>query len=119
MSFKDDEERRAYFREYNKGWYQRHKERLLEKPPIPYGYIFYFGSRKRIQIHFTPTLRAKTLAAIKLAFQVATLDTPPPPLEGKIAARCRDCSLLSLCLPDEVRLLTDKKGGSLAYTLPD
>lgn len=31
MAFKDDEERRAYFREYNKGWYQRHKERLLEK----------------------------------------------------------------------------------------
>ena len=95
------------------------EERLPEKYPIPYGYIFYFGSRKRIQIHFTPTLRTKTLAAIKLAFQVATLDTPPPPLEGKIAARCRDCSLLSLCLPDEVRLLTDKKGGSLAYTLPD
>src|SRR6266699_4670809 len=89
------------------------EERQPEKPPIPYGYIFYFGSRKRIQIHFTPTLRAKTLAAIKLAFQVATLDTPPLPLEGKIAARCRDCSLLSLCLPDEVRLLTDKKGGSL------
>ncbi len=31
MAFKDGEERRAYFREYNKGWYQRHKERLLEK----------------------------------------------------------------------------------------
>jgi hypothetical protein len=29
MAFKDDEERRVYFREYNKGWYQRHKERLL------------------------------------------------------------------------------------------
>jgi transcription elongation factor Elf1 len=31
MAFQSDEERRAYFREYNKGWYQRHKERLLEK----------------------------------------------------------------------------------------
>ena|SRR5579859_5269891 len=31
MAFKDDEERRAYFREYNKGWYLRHKERLLAK----------------------------------------------------------------------------------------
>src|SRR5579859_1495760 len=31
MAFKDDEKRRAYFREYNKGWYQRHRERLLEK----------------------------------------------------------------------------------------
>lgn len=31
MAFKDEEKRRAYFREYNKGWYQRHKDRLLEK----------------------------------------------------------------------------------------
>ena len=31
MAFKDDEQRKAYFREYNKGWYQRHRERLLEK----------------------------------------------------------------------------------------
>lgn len=30
MAFKDDEERRAYFREYNKGWYQRHKDKILE-----------------------------------------------------------------------------------------
>jgi len=31
MAFKDDEERRVYFREYNKGWYQRHRERILER----------------------------------------------------------------------------------------
>jgi transcription elongation factor Elf1 len=31
MAYKDDERRKAYFREYNKGWYQRHKDRLLEK----------------------------------------------------------------------------------------
>jgi len=31
MAFQSDEERRAYFREYNTGWYQRHRERLLEK----------------------------------------------------------------------------------------
>lgn len=96
------------------------EERQPEKPPIPYGYIFYFGSRKRLQVHFTEALRAKTLAAINLAFQTALLDTPPPPLNGKIAARCRDCSLLGLCLPDEVKLLMRmKKEDSLAYTLPD
>lgn len=31
MAFKDDEKRRAYFREYNKGWYQRHKEPLKQR----------------------------------------------------------------------------------------
>jgi hypothetical protein len=41
------------------------------------------------------------------------------PLDGKMAARCRDCSLLSLCLPDEVKLLTGRKGNSFADTLSD
>jgi CRISPR-associated exonuclease Cas4 len=94
------------------------EERLPERAPIPYGYIFYFGSRKRIQVAFTPDLRAKTQAAIDLAFQIAALDTPPPPLDGKAAIRCRDCSLLPLCLPDEVKFLMNKKGASLAHTLP-
>ena len=93
------------------------EERLPDKAAIPYGYIFYFGSRKRVQVHFTEALRAKTRATIDLAFQIAALDTPSPPLDGKMAARCRDCSLLSLCLPDEVKLLTGRKGGSLADTL--
>lgn len=95
------------------------EERLPERAPIPYGYIFYFGSRKRIQVAFTPDLRAKTQAAIDLAFQIAALDTPPPPLDGKAAIRCRDCSLLPLCLPDEVKLLMNKKGASLGHPLSD
>lgn len=94
------------------------EERQPEKPPIPYGYIFYYGSRKRVQVHFTETLRARTYTAIELALQTAIQHTPPPPLDGKLAVRCRDCSLLSLCLPDEVKLLT-KKDTRNAYTLPD
>lgn len=86
------------------------EERQPEKPPIPYGYIFYFGSRKRVQIHFTPELRAKTQATIELALQISLRDTPPPPLEGKIAIRCRDCSLHPICLPEEVKLLMNRKG---------
>jgi len=95
------------------------EERLPERAPIPYGYIFYYGSRKRVQVLFTPMLRAKTQATIDLAFRAATANTPPPPLEGKLAARCRDCSLISLCLPEEVKLLTASKGGFLANALPD
>lgn len=33
----NDETRKAYYREYNKSWYQRHKERLLEKRRQHYG----------------------------------------------------------------------------------
>ncbi len=87
---------------------------------IPYGYIFYYGSRKRVQVHFTPELRAKTHAAIERALQIARLDTPPPPLDGKVAIRCRDCSLHPICMPEEVKLLKSQKGSSIdAYTLPN
>ncbi len=63
-----------------------HDERAPDKIHIPYGYIYYIG------------------------LQVAALETPPPPLSGAMAARCPNCSLLPLCLPEEVRLLQAKKG---------
>ncbi len=85
------------------------EERLPGKAPIPYGYIFYAGSR----------LRGKTRAAIELAFQVAALEKPPLPLEPPLTARCPNCSLVSLCLPDEVKLLRSRKEKALANTLPD
>ncbi len=96
------------------------EERQAGHVPIPYGYIFYYGSRKRVQVHFTPELRAKAHATIAQAFQVATLTTPPPPLDGKLASRCRDCSLHPICMPEEVKLLMNRKGASRdADTLPD
>jgi len=86
------------------------EERQPGKPLIAYGYIYYVGSRRRIKVPFTPQLRARTKAAIAQAFQVAAREIPPPPLSGKLVARCPPCSLLPLCLPDEVRLLRAKKG---------
>ena len=86
------------------------EERQPGKPLIPSGYIYYIGSRRRVQVHFTPQLRARTREAIAQALKVAALETPPAPLTGKLAARCPNCSLLPLCLPEEVRLLRSKKG---------
>ncbi len=86
------------------------EERQPGKPLIAYGYIYYVGSRRRVQVHFTQQLRASTKAAIAQAVKVAVLETPPAPLSGKMAARCPNCSLLPLCLPEEVRLLRSKKG---------
>src|SRR5436305_7041262 len=57
------------------------EERQPSDTPIPYGYIFYYGSRKRVQVHFTEALRAKTLATIELALHTSLCVTPPPPLE--------------------------------------
>jgi CRISPR-associated protein Cas4 len=78
-----------------------------DQSPLAYGYIFYFGSRRRVQVAFTDELRAKTLATIDRAVQIAMQEQPPRPLERKAAARCKDCSLQELCLPNEVlQLLT-------------
>ena len=85
------------------------EERQPGKPPIAFGYIYYVGSRRRVKVPFTQQLRARTRAAITQALQVAALETPPPPLTGTLAARCPNCSLLPLCMPEEVRLLQSRK----------
>jgi CRISPR-associated exonuclease Cas4 len=95
------------------------EERQPGRPPLPYGYIFYVASRRRVQVNFTTELRTRTKAAIARAFQVAALEKAPPPLDGKLAARCPNCSLIPLCLPNEVKLLQSKKGGLLVNGLPD
>lgn len=86
------------------------EERLPERSPIAYGYIYYVSSQRRVKVPFTPQLRARTKAAIAQAFQVAARETPPPPLTGKLAARCPPCSLLPICLPEEVKFLRAKPG---------
>src|SRR5437763_3887810 len=86
------------------------EERQPGKPLIPYGYIYYVGSRRRTQVKFTTELRNKTRATIAQALKVAALETVPPPLSGQLVVRCPPCSLLPLCLPEEVRLLQSKKG---------
>lgn len=85
------------------------EERLPDKPAIAYGYIYYVASRRRVQVPFTAQLRARTKAAIVQAFRIAARETPPAPLSGNLAARCPPCSLLPLCLPEEVKLLRSKK----------
>jgi CRISPR-associated exonuclease Cas4 len=85
------------------------EERQPGKPLIAYGYIYYVGSRRRVQVRFTQQLRASTRAAIARALQVAALEIPPPPLTGQMVARCPNCSLLPLCMPEEVRMLQSKK----------
>lgn len=85
------------------------EERRPGKPPIPYGYIYLVGSQRRVRVHFTQQLRTRTRAAITKALQVTALEVPPPPLSGELMVRCPSCSLLSLCMPEEVRLLRSKK----------
>jgi CRISPR-associated exonuclease Cas4 len=67
------------------------------------GHIFYWGNRRREEVVFTPELRARTQASIQRAFDLLEIGERPPPIQK--AAKCRDCSLEPICLPQEVRAL--------------
>jgi len=70
---------------------------------IPLGQIFYQGNRRRETVLFTAELRERTVATVARAFELLEAGVLPPPIDHK--AKCRDCSLQPICLPDEIRQL--------------
>lgn len=81
---------------------------------IPKGYIFYFGSRRREEVEFTPELRQRTVQSIARAHEIVAAHQLPPPLENY--NKCRDCSLEPACLPREVRILNSLPGTTRPHT---
>lgn len=79
---------------------------------IPSGAIFYFATRRREVVEFTPALRAEVERLAALAHAIAAAGTLPPPTDNR--AKCRDCSLQPLCLPDELRLLAAWRDDALS-----
>lgn len=70
---------------------------------IPRGSIFYVATRRRELVELTPALRAEVERLANEARRISAAGQLPPPIDNR--AKCRDCSLQPLCLPDEVRLL--------------
>lgn len=75
---------------------------------IERGYIFYFAVRRREEVVFTAELRAETERIATEAHRLAEAGLLPPPVDNP--AKCRDCSLEPLCLPDELRRLAAAPG---------
>jgi CRISPR-associated exonuclease Cas4 len=67
------------------------------------GEVFYWRSRRRVEVPFTPDLRARTEQAVARAFELLEIGQMPPPVERR--SKCHDCSLEGICLPREVLLL--------------
>jgi CRISPR-associated protein Cas1 len=67
------------------------------------GEIYFAKSKRRVQVAITDELIATTLAAVQNVRELAAKPTPPPPLVD--SPKCRGCSLVEICLPDEVNLL--------------
>jgi len=65
--------------------------------------IYFAGSRERVKVDFDEALVARTLELAEQMREVARGGLIPPPLED--SPKCPRCSLVGICLPDEVRLL--------------
>ncbi len=67
------------------------------------GVLYFVGSRERVRVEFDDDLIAQTIDAIGGLRAIAEGGETPPPLED--SPKCPRCSLVSVCLPDEVNYL--------------
>lgn len=69
--------------------------------PVTRGFQFHVGSRERVPVDFTESLRQKTRDAISRCRELEVLDSPPEPLSAELRHRCFGCSLAPVCMPEE------------------
>lgn len=67
------------------------------------GILYFQGSRERVRVIFDDELRNTTQSAINGLRLIASGGQIPPPLED--SPKCPRCSLVGICLPDEVNFL--------------
>ena len=67
------------------------------------GVIYYVSSKKRINIPFDEALIRRTVDLLTLLRSMVEKGEMPAPLED--SPKCPRCSLVGICLPDEVNLL--------------
>ena len=67
------------------------------------GVLYFVASRERVRVVFDDELIATTERAVEGLRNVAQGGTIPPPLED--SPKCPRCSLVSICLPDEINHL--------------
>ncbi len=70
---------------------------------VDHAEVYFAESRTRHRIEMPETLVARTLGEIEGLLSTARRDGPPPPLVN--SPKCPRCSLVGICLPDEVNAL--------------
>lgn len=63
---------------------------------VPAGALFYKASRRRLEVAFTPELRAEVERIVAEVRRLLEQDQLPPPVAD---ARCPNCSLIDTCMP--------------------
>lgn len=71
-------------------------EEMLNRP-VPEGALYWYGSRKRVNVIFDEVLRRQTLEVIEKIRVLLESGIVPPPVDDK---RCDNCSLRASCLPE-------------------
>lgn len=68
--------------------------------------FYYAESRERVEVPVDDELVSFTRSSVRQMQQDLTSSVPPPPLVA--SPKCADCSLCSICLPDETLLLQNR-----------
>jgi CRISP-associated protein Cas1 len=71
------------------------------------GVLYYVASKERVRVRFTHQLVARTRELLAEMRRTLAAGALPPPLED--SPKCPRCSLVAICLPEEVRFLA--RGG--------
>lgn len=69
------------------------------------GYMFFKGSRTKVRYTFDDLLIERTIDAIRSIREMAAGEEIPEPLVD--SPKCPGCSLVTICLPDETRVMHD------------
>ncbi len=77
------------------------------------GILYFVGAKRRVSVLFDAALEKRTLELLAAVRRMAAQGAIPPPLED--SPKCPRCSLVGICLPDEVTFLK----GSRVIVKPD
>ena len=80
-----------------------------------HGFLYFAGSRRKVEIAFTPELEARTLDLLAQAKAQAQAARLPDPLED--SPKCKGCSVNGICLPDETLALRHVPADPVAPTV--
>lgn len=72
---------------------------------VPHGELYYRASRSRVRVPLTEPLRAEALRVIAEAIRAQRATERPAPLVD--SPKCRGCSFVEVCMPDESNLLRE------------
>jgi len=79
------------------------------------GVIYYRGTKQRVRLTMTDQLERWIVEKVQQAREVTRGPIPPPLVDSP---KCARCSLVTICLPDETRMLAQWGGDTSSNLLP-